>query len=47
MSVVHGIISNNERDKMDWENVIDWEVVNNLTDEQVSVILNIFDKGEK
>jgi hypothetical protein len=32
---------------MDWENVIDWEVVNNLTDEQVSVILNIFDKGEK
>lgn len=32
---------------MDWENVIDWDVVNNLTDEQVSVILNMFDKGDK
>ena len=32
---------------MDWENVINWDVVDNLTDEQVSVILNIFDKGEK
>jgi hypothetical protein len=32
---------------MDWENVISWDVVDNLTDEQVSVILNIFDKGEK
>ena len=32
---------------MDWENVINWDVVNKLTDEQVSVILDIFDKGEK
>jgi len=32
---------------MDWENVINWDIVDNLTDEQVSVILNIFDKGEK
>jgi hypothetical protein len=32
---------------MDWENVIDWDVVNNLTDKQVSVILDMFDKGEK
>jgi hypothetical protein len=32
---------------MDWDKVINWEAVNNLTDEQVSVILNIFDKGEK
>jgi hypothetical protein len=32
---------------MDWENVINWDVVDNLTDEQVSVILDIFDKGEK
>ena len=32
---------------MDWENIINWDVVDNLTDEQVSVILNIFDKGEK
>jgi hypothetical protein len=32
---------------MDWENVIDWDVVDNLTDEQVSVILDMFDKGEK
>ena len=32
---------------MDWENVIDWEVVNNLTDDEVSVILNMFDKGDK
>jgi hypothetical protein len=28
---------------MDWKNVIDWEVVNNLTDEQVSAILEMFD----
>jgi hypothetical protein len=32
---------------MNWENVINWDVVDNLTDEQVSVILDIFDKGEK
>jgi hypothetical protein len=32
---------------MDWENVINWDVVDNLTDEQVSVILDMFDKGEK
>lgn len=32
---------------MDWENVINWEAVNNLTDEQVSVILDMFDKGDK
>jgi hypothetical protein len=32
---------------MDWENVIDWEVVNNLTNDQVSAILDIFDKGDK
>jgi len=29
---------------MDWENVINWEAVNNLTDEQVSAILDMFDK---
>ena len=29
---------------MDWENVIDWEAVNKLTDEQVSAILDMFDK---
>ena len=29
---------------MDWENVIDWEVVDKLTDEQVSAILDMFDK---
>jgi len=27
---------------MDWENVIDWKVVDRLTDEQVSAILDIF-----
>jgi len=32
---------------MDWENVINWDVVDNLTDKQVSVILDMFDKGEK
>jgi hypothetical protein len=32
---------------MDWENVINWDVVDNLTDEQVSVILDMFNKGEK
>lgn len=31
---------------MGWENVIDWEVVDSLTDAQVSAILNIFDKGD-
>jgi hypothetical protein len=29
---------------MDWENVIDWDKVNKLTDEQVSAILDMFDK---
>lgn len=29
---------------MDWENVINWEAVNKLTDEQVSAILDMFDK---
>jgi hypothetical protein len=29
---------------MDWENVIDWKVVDKLTDEQVSAILDMFDK---
>ena len=29
---------------MDWENVIDWKVVDRLTDEQVSAILDMFDK---
>ena len=28
---------------MDWENVIDWNVVDRLTDEQVSAILEMFD----
>jgi hypothetical protein len=32
---------------MDWEKVIDWDTVANLTDEQVSVILDMFDKGDK
>lgn len=32
---------------MDWENVINWEAVNKLTDEQVSAILDMFDKGDK
>lgn len=32
---------------MDWENVIDWKVVDKLTDEQVSAILGMFDKGDK
>jgi len=27
---------------MDWENVIDWDAVNKLTDEQVSAILDMF-----
>lgn len=27
---------------MDWENVIDWKVVDRLTDEQVSAILDMF-----
>jgi hypothetical protein len=31
---------------MDWENTIDWKVVDRLTDEQVSAILDMFDKGE-
>jgi len=29
---------------MDWENTIDWKVVDRLTDEQVSAILDMFDK---
>jgi hypothetical protein len=29
---------------MDWENTIDWKVVDKLTDEQVSAILDMFDK---
>jgi hypothetical protein len=29
---------------MDWENVINWDAVNKLTDEQVSAILDMFDK---
>ena len=32
---------------MDWENVINWEAVKDLTDKQVSVILDMFDKGDK
>lgn len=28
---------------MDWEKVIDWDVVNNLTDDQVNVIMDMFD----
>ena len=36
--------SNNERDKMDWDNVINWDAVDKLTDEQVSDILDMFDK---
>jgi hypothetical protein len=31
---------------MNWDNVIDWKVVDKLTDEQVQAILNMFDKGE-
>jgi hypothetical protein len=31
---------------MDWENTIDWKVVDRLTDEQVSAILDMFDKGD-
>ena len=34
----------NERDKMDWDNVINWDAVDKLTDEQVSAILDMFDK---
>lgn len=29
---------------MDWDKVINWEAVNALTDEQVSAILDMFDK---
>ena len=36
----------NERDKMDWEKVIDWDRVANLTDDEVDVILGIFEKGQ-
>jgi len=32
---------------MNWNNVIDWKVVDRLTDEQVSAILDMFDKGDK
>ena len=31
---------------MDWEKVINWEAVKDLTDDEVSVILNMFDKGD-
>lgn len=29
---------------IDWENVIDWEVVDNLSDEQIITLLRMFDK---
>ena len=29
---------------MNWDNVIDWEVVDALTEAQVSAILDMFDK---
>ena len=29
---------------INWEDVIDWEAVDNLSDEQVSVLLKMFDK---
>ena len=29
---------------MDWDNVINWDAVEKLTDEQVSAILDMFDK---
>ena len=29
---------------MNWDNVIDWDVVDKLTDDQVSAILDMFDK---
>jgi len=29
---------------MDWDNVINWDAVDKLTDEQVSAILDMFDK---
>jgi hypothetical protein len=32
---------------MDWENVIDWDVVDKLTDEQVNAILDIFTREDK
>jgi hypothetical protein len=28
---------------MDWEKVIDWDTVANLTDDQVNVIMDMFD----
>ena len=31
---------------MDWDKVINWDVVDNLTDSQVDAILSIFDKGD-
>lgn len=31
---------------MDWEKVIDWDRVANLTDDEVDVILGIFEKGQ-
>jgi hypothetical protein len=34
----------NERNLMDWENVIDWERVEALTKDEVSAILDMFDK---
>jgi hypothetical protein len=38
--------TNNERDIMDWDKVIDWDRVANLTDDEVDVILGIFEKGQ-
>ena len=29
---------------MNWDNVINWDVVENLSDEQVTTILDMFDK---
>lgn len=31
-------------DKIDWENIIDWNTVANLTDSEVDAILDMFDK---
>jgi hypothetical protein len=32
---------------MDWENVIDWERVEAMTKDEVAMLLDMFDKGEK
>lgn len=32
---------------MNWDNVINWDVVENLTDEQVSTILDMFETKGK